>query len=248
MTDPAWLQVLASNGGCHLPCWIGIQVGETEFAELGGPNAEPSHYGGLSPSVRGYWLAGYCDSWQSHGQTVVACNLTYHVFEKSGLIVGMDVNVADLHTYPPQASLYDASFTHAMQRYSLYQVFSELGIPSEIYFDLGLSHYPNFYDMYVFYDELDLALIYSGMGVTDFFQGEIRVCPTYADVLDMNMIFQSSASGFSVLESRYESLVESIANGEMRRFPDQTDMSLDEFYGAIIENQGVVCFWTPDHW
>jgi hypothetical protein len=174
--------------------------------------------------------------------------MIYYIFEKSGVIVGIDVSADNLHTYPPESSLYDASFTYAMQRYSLYRVFFELGPPSDIYFELGLSHYPNFYFMYVFYDELDLVIIYSGMGVTVFLdQGKIRVCPTYADVLDIGMIFQSTESGFSVFNTYHDSIAESIAKGEMRRFPNQTNMSLDDFYGAVIENQGVVCFWTPDH-
>lgn len=244
-TDPSWLELLSSNGDCNLPCWIGIHVGDTEFPELGIGNSSIDPYASTATSSNAYLRSGNCKTSQIGSQTVYLCNLSYTIFESSGTILGIDVLAHHLHTDPPNSSIYDGSFTYAMQRYSLFRVFSELGPPNRIYFSLGLSHSPHFYSLYIFYDELDFMLAYTGFGVSAFNDlGTVRVCPTYVDVTDIRLAIQSSETGFSIFDTRYGFLEEYLADGSVKPFSDETDLSIDDFYNGIVENQGVYCFQT----
>ncbi|RLF31751.1 MAG: hypothetical protein DRM98_05085 [Thermoplasmata archaeon] len=140
---------LATNGGCELPCWWGITPGESTWQEAK-DQLPHRHFQFWFPEVPIHYD--------------VHLNLT----EEDGTVQSIKV----------QSYCFACDrFTEDWSRYSLDQVLSRYGVPSQVRIILALpvdAGGPIYYRLYVFYNDLGFGIIYEGPAVKQ--NGLLHTC------------------------------------------------------------------------
>ncbi len=169
------LEMLRSNGGCELPCWWGIVPGETSWEEVQAFFTVQ----GISVSENGYLGLSYLDPEETNRITMLDVELQ----RQGDLVQGIRVT----HHYYYKS--FQDDFTLTLQRYELAQVLSRYGVPSQVYLSLAVGSpcigpgvVPT-YDMWVVYDDLGIAVLYSGMLIRDL--ENWLLCPVFGQTSDV---------------------------------------------------------------
>lgn len=204
-------EMLATNGGCELPCWWGVTPGQSDWQ-----------------SVIDYFVA--------HGGfqfIILSTEGLYdysilHTFtERNGVIQSIEINGNSQWGIPSQF------FAQDWDHYSLDQVLTRYGVPSRariFLYEYGGGGDP-FYALLVFYDDLGIGIRYHGQAFwTD---DLLRTCFLFTDI---TLWLQSPESLTPLHEN-----VDPDEWSYVVPLEEATGMSMEEFYnifrqpGAYLE-------------
>ena len=153
------LEMLETNGGCQLPCWWGVTPGETRWEQV----EESFTERGVILGQRGWLDLDYLDP--EVGYRFQTLDVRFQ--QEAGLVRSISIET-DYHYLLAQQD-----FSWVWQRYTLESILSRYGVPSQVYLDLvryagdwspGLRQY---YDLWIVYDSLGIAVRYPGMLIRD---------------------------------------------------------------------------------
>ncbi len=218
------VEMLETNGGCELPCWWGITLGETTwqtikdhlglygegFSQPGGVHYQTS-YGGTLGSLLDYYI-----------------DLTF--VERDRVIRSIQVMS---EVFGDGASENFASNWH---RYSPDQVLNRHGEPSQVYIQLVPPierDAPVYYQLWLVYDHLGFYIVYTGPAVYE--PPIMRACLRFDEVTAIALRLQSPRPGESVLESPEL----------LRTLEEATGMDVETFYETFRNADSDVCLESP---
>ncbi|MFL7792921.1 MAG: hypothetical protein AB8I69_12330 [Anaerolineae bacterium] len=232
-------EMLATNGGCELPCWWGITPGETRWDDMVQFFSER----GVYVEEGGELDLQYQISW--HGDRPVYDSMLEVTFHREGdWVQGVTVR----NTRRSASSSDD--FTTLWQRYALQPVLSRHGVPSQVYLNLtvgapciGGGNFPD-YAMWVMYVEQGIAIRYSGLALLD--NEKWLVCPVFGQLRMIEIRLQAADAGTELVAPESEVFD---PGGEFSIYgflPDLAEMSTQAFYDAFSPPEPRTCVVVPD--
>jgi hypothetical protein len=160
---------MTTNGGCELPCWWGIVPGQASFEATQDELA-----------LHGFWVGGASAS-GPRGSDDFGVYLEFEVDD--GLIQAARVSGSYLQG-TPMSEQYRHAFARGWQRYSLAEILSRYGIPTEVFiyspFQADRGDGPA-YHLLVFYENLGIEIDYLG-AAQSLGAGYFRACPDLNDI------------------------------------------------------------------
>lgn len=234
-------EMLATNGGCELPCWWGITPGKSQWADVqdrlglypgrGILRSWPDGvsfgitYGDLkypSPPPYGYYISiGF---FMDHGEVVRSITVEGEVIQR---------------TTPER-------FAQDWHRYSLDQVLRRYGKPSQVMLELWPNppepYYP--YRLFLFYEELGILIEYEGPAIPG--KTFLQVCPVFEQVTSLRLWLQSPKQESSLLQLAD---LDPLELAQMLPLEKATGMDVQTFYKTFKEARAGVCLESPaDVW
>jgi len=222
--------MLETNGDCELPCWWGITPGETRWQEvvelLGLRGTDLHKQGGGVYDIMYVPLDPYRLS--DYGVRLIITEYS-EVVQSIGVQSEMFVGRVSEH------------FARDWRRYSLNQVLTRYGEPSQVMLELWPNppepYYP--YRLFVFYDHLGILLGYEGPAIP----GEpFRVCTKFEQVTQLRLWLQSPKQQTSLLQ------LANLDSGELAQMlplEKATGMTLKTFYETFKDAESQVCMESP---
>lgn len=223
-------ELLVTNGGCELPCWWGIMPEETTWQEV--RNRLSLYYG-----------QGISQPGGVHRHEVVYGDLIYpypppygyyiHIefTERDGVVQSIQVRGEIVRRTTPER------FAQDWRRYSLDQVLTQYGEPSQVILELWPNppepYYP--YRLFVFYDHLGILIEYEGPAIP----GEpFRVCPEFDQVTHLHLWLRSPEDRISLLQLAN---LDSLELAQMLPLEKATGMNVETFYQTFKDRENEVC-------
>jgi hypothetical protein len=205
------VEMLATNGGCELPCWWSITPGETRWDDMIRFFNDRSIWVGES----GWLDLKYQTGW--YGDRLVYDSMMEVTFRREGDVV-QGVVVRDNPQYAPLQDDFAASW----QRYALQPVLSRLGVPSQVYLNLtigapcvGSGIFPD-YGMWVVYESQGAAIRYAGLALRD--NERWLVCPVFGQLEMIEIRLQATDADTELVDLSSEVFDGRIQNlGEYRQ-------------------------------
>lgn len=227
-----WLDLIATNKGCELPCWWGITPGVTRIEELGMLYV---------PDGREYpckiSLAGDLLEFPIHINQDEVLNFTLSMRVKDAIVQRISIVADNLDDFN--------ELSVAMSRYSLGKVLTQYGVPTEIYLAMFAGPHeknaPWEYDLWLYYEPSGILIGYTGEGISR--EGEMnQVCPLYEKVKLIRLELEGTS-----LESRvpikelmgYTDFYPPLSLGQA------TNLNIAEFYELFVDEEVENCFDTP---
>ena len=227
-------EMLETNGGCELPCWWGITPGKTTWQEV---RERLGFYydGGISrPSGMRYHETAYGDVLYPppppYGYSI------YIGFtERDGIVQSIAVFADALHTKFPQR------FAQDWHRYSLDQVLTRYGEPSQVMLELWPTppepYYP--YRLFIFYEQRGFLLAYEGPAIP----GEtFRVCPNFDQITSLRLWLRPPGEGSALLELAN---LDPLERAQMLPLEEVTGMDVQTFYETFRQAGTGACLESP---
>jgi len=243
-----WLEMLSTNGGCDLPCWLGLHPGSAtweDVAYLFAPVATSEIPFPASVVTKRY------DFGLSLNRLDIV-NLLLGLFEKEGVVQHIYVNYSAVNERDNPA--YNASFANAVRRYSLQQILADNGVPSRVLLEIPAYpaelNAPWWFTVWVFYDELGILAEYRGEGLAHS-GDQIRVCPEFSRVHGISLSLQSPESDIHIenLSNETAYIEEGLKKGWIHTLQESTTLDLGGFYLTFVQTENQGCFVTPlDFW
>ena len=239
--------MISTNGGCNLPCWLGLLPGEAAEWDI-----SEIYY----PIVGTYLILPPSEEiTRDHSpldlDTDGITELYFDFFEQNGILQRILVSTDSLNR-PENDPLYYPPLTEAMQQYALAQVLAQYGVPTHVW--IGLSGGPAepggswIYSMWVFYDNLGFSVYYEG-ALLSRTSDTLQVCPIYEGVSNITMYLQSAESERSLdvfLEDAYGSWVQGmVSQGILMDLKSATGLSTKEFHRRFTEPGQEPCIESP---
>lgn len=211
-------ELLETNGGCELPCWWGITLGETTWEEAKERLITPGLHRAIPHPALAY---DYC------------YDITLR--PREGIIQTIHIQA---EVFPSTRS---ERFARDWRRYSLDQVLTRYGMPSQVMLELWPNppgpYYP--YRLFIFYDHLGILIGYTGSAVP----GEpLRVCPRFEEMEILDLWLQSPERGVSLLELAD---LDPLEEAQMLPLEDATGMDVSTFYETFRQAGTAVCLESP---
>lgn len=228
------VDMLETNGGCELPCWWGIMPGETDwqtvrnlFASLGkGTNDVPYLDGTIGHGSRNFEVSHF-----DHPDYYIA-----HTFvERDRVVQSIEIMCEVFEDATSE------NFARDWHRYSLDQVLTRYGEPSQVMLELWPDppepYYP--YRLFVFYEELGILIKYEGPAIP----GEtFRVCPEFEQVTVLHLWLQSHEQGLSLLQLAN---LDPLEQAQMLPLEEAAGMDAETFYETFKEADTAACLESP---
>ncbi len=230
------IKMQESNGSCELPCWWGITPGKTI-----GQEARQV----LSP------LRNFGENYVLDVANPVKHVYTFHLKAYSDIDVRLEtsksetqpvetIGVSSLIPDSDQSTQYHESW----QRYYLKDLFTKLGMPTEVWLGFGWhvgdggpdrppESSPYFWGLYVYYDELGLKVEYAGLAIKN---NPNRACFSFSQLKTANIFIQRRPISGPPLEPLF---------GEVHPIQDVSNLSLEEFYMTVKDSKSPVCIESP---
>ena len=210
--------MLATNGGCELPCWWGSTPGQSDWQCM---KQQFDAYDAYYFDVKG-----------PNGYSI------YYILneftEQDGIVQYVQVR-SEFTGYVQEDKDEDeayAQFTQDWKHYSLDQVLTRYGVPSRVRIRLGYDGGGNlWYQLYIFYDDLGIGIRYIGPAEA---KGELlRAC----FLLDRITLWLQSPESSEPLDRHITADEWSVSDDIEKAI----DMTVEEFYetfrhpGACLE-------------
>lgn len=229
--------MLETNGGCELPCWWGITPGETDwqtvrslFASLGKrTNDIPYSDGTIGHGSRNFEVSH--PEHLDHLEYYVA-----HTFvERDGRVQSVEVKCEVFRDATSE------QFARDWHRYSLDQVLTRYGLPSQVMLELWPNppepYYP--YRLFVFYEHLGILIEYEGPAIP----GEpFRICPVFEQVNYLRLWLQSPERGIPLLQLAN---LDPLEQAQMLPLEEATGMDIQTFYETFRQAGTTACLESP---
>ena len=225
------IRSLKTNRGCELPCWWGITPGKTKWNEMLNSFAAQ----GIDSRDEGQLNLGVVDR-------SAPLDVTFQ--QENDLVQAIDVKVDSYDT------LGHPQYADAWHRYTLDQMLSQYGIPTQVYLELTIGAgdwspgMKQSYDLWLAYDNKGIAIRYPGELIRD--NRGYFVCPVFGNVGGIEIRLQSPNSHTPVvkLEMGYQGYE---VNGSLKEL---TGINPQEFYEMFtqVPPQGCLLVTTPRPW
>jgi hypothetical protein len=225
-------ELLETNGGCSLPCVWGISPGQTKYED----------------AQRFFQSLGWKGS-EAHGSYWTGKDMqSFPVSIRIGVYPEGDV------VRKIRFSLAGNGFQEKVKYYSFDSMIRALGKPSEILAFVGtspgiLEPEQTSFEVLLHYAERNTLLEYQGTAVRD--GDSYRICPSYPNAESTEVDPLSGNISISVAEAEQPSVPEELVR-PLSMLPDYylsvekaLGISNDQFYDAVSENNGNVCFESP---
>jgi len=186
-------EMLETNGGCELPCWWGIIPGETAWQAAKDFFASQ----GIEEIVYEGDLYYYFDP--PLLERSMQYNLELHFTQRAGVVHSIEVHSQVLGD--PKINC----FAQDWRRYSLDQVLSRYGMPSQVRIHVVPEIEPGapiYYSLALVYDHLGFFILYEGPAVYE--PLVMRICPRFGEAARIYLELQAPRPGESVLEPQEE--------------------------------------------
>lgn len=227
-------RMLDTNGDCELPCWWGVVPGEPTLQTLQKFN---TFYGKPLPQSDGtvVYGVGFFVVENSEGQPDYS--LSVNLLDQSGTIAAIEVD-SSIRTVSP-----NKNFMNAWKRYSLGNVLSHYGIPSQarVMFappaEVGSS--PE-YRLTLIYEKIAFGISYAGRADYDVGNGLMRACPTLANTNWISLHIRSTT-----IKLRSPFFLPDPAGYDLP-LEDATGISLEDFYQQFRNSSNKTCLQGKD--
>ncbi len=245
--------IMAPNNDCQLPCWWGIESGESvadawQVFDTINENAWVD-----SPSQRGeLQQIGFFDHFYRDeiGEPIYASFLVNLLVQADAIKV-IDIYVGRSVTFDlgtPEYLQIGERLVRDWEQYSLQNMFGAFGKPDMI----NLLPVPYGDDLYyfvnIYYPDLGIAISYfPPVSVND--RGERTICPNMFDLLSMSLFLYEPGTELPAdyLQATYllwplspEPIDEYVESSDLE---SRTGMSVDEFVALMLDDeQGNTCF------
>jgi len=206
-------EMLETNGGCELPCWWGIIPGKTDWQ-----------------SVKEWFTAigGFVFEIPSPERL-----FDYYIdmsFEHNhGIVESITVMSEIARGYNSQ------HFAQDWRRYSLDQVLTRYGLPSQVYIQFVPpleQDAPAYYQLWLVYDHLGFYTVYTGPVAYE--PPIMKACLRFKEVWSIMLYLQSPRPGEPVLESP-----------DLHPLEEATGMDVQTFYETFRQAGTAACLESP---
>ncbi len=216
-------ELLKTNGGCELPCWWGITLGQSGWP------ADPFV---ACLAVRGSFAFDTPHPTQPFDYYI---DITFN--RRDRIIQSIKISSGKFNRMGKASS----QFYRDWARYSLDQVLTRYGKPSQVLLELWPNppepYYP--YRLFVFYEELGILIAYEGPAIP----GEtFRVCPEFEQVTDLRLWLQSPNQEYSFLQLAN---LDPTEQAQLLPIEEATGMDVETFYKTFKEAYTTVCLESP---
>jgi hypothetical protein len=234
------LDLIESNGGCELPCFLGIQPGVSmweEIRRIEGPLYFRAQY--LPYDKDSIYLYTYMEG--------RAENLEVG-FKGSNKVIEQITVVARIYL-PDDPYGYFPAFAETMHRYSLPNLLAEFGIPSRILLHVQGQAEPGAgtqASILLLYDKLGILADYWFLdSVTqDSETGALRACPNYEHTHSVSLYLQNPENN-NPLERMIGGADDYALNHLLKPVQDVTTLSIEDFFNLFVEPDESDCFEVP---
>ena len=237
-SDERLLQVkewLATNAGCRLPCWWGIEPGKVTWNEvsefLNRIGAKSSVY---EESGMVLHYTGGFDLNQEHVFNSVAFQ------EKDTIITALVIDASGFNDSP--------NFKNAWASLSPEKIIVDYGVPTRVWVKSGSSVHEGSpgptmpYSVWVFYDHLGILVRYSGQVK---YESIYKMCPVYSEQGnlsdDIDIYLQSPNTNIPL---EHLPTVKYNANDAIS-LEEAAGITLNEFYDLFTKPGAEPCFESP---
>jgi hypothetical protein len=233
---------MATNGGCELPCWWGIRLGDSledvnqTFIGLGMPWLGIEHSRKVDSDQMGTFSVGYYDR---HEDTIVArldINMEFHELDNSIEYIYVDVDrVGDLERSQQE-------FIRDWEQYYLSSFLQRYGKPTQVYFRIrhvgDLMLIPQF-SVSLLYREQGLAITYhiEGMWLDEKYT-QAEVCLDIENVRSLELS-SFNPDGFDRWGHQFAPYHDEIY--ETLTWEAKIGMLLDVFYETYQNSENLNC-------
>jgi hypothetical protein len=232
-------EMLATNGGCELPCWWGITPGETRWDEMVQFFSERN----IPVGENGQLDLKYQTDWY-RDRPVYDSTMEVAFHREGDLVRGVTVRNNRHYTSSPEG------FTTLWQRYALQPVLSRHGVPSQVHLNLtvgapciGAGNFPD-YKMWVIYENQGIAIRYSGLALRD--NEKWLVCPVFGELKMIEIRLQAAGAETELVDPESEVYDPGGTFSVYGFLPELTGMSLQAFYDAFSQLVPQTCIIAPD--
>lgn len=229
------IKLLQTNGGCELPCFWGIKVGETKWEDAR------------------LWLSKltriYDDkSFYSDGDGGYPANLmTFTLTDDDptgqfDLILTIGNGRIQRLVFSPGGTIGDIEFLPKfIQNYSLEKIFKQLGKPDSVFIYICEKYKHPCFIMAVLYDNQKIAMDISGEALPD-----NQVCPKIGEGGNLTWMNISIANPDSALELIPPSMVINPYLADLKSIKDVLGIDESEFYRRVL-SESPACFAIVVH-
>lgn len=211
--------MLEANDGCELPCWWGIVPGETDWHTV---QNRFRAMGGFVFDI-------------PHPERLFDYRIGLSFVEQQGVVQSIRVTS---EVFRGGTSLHFAQDWH---RYSLDQVLTRYGEPSQVMLELWPNppepYYP--YRLFVLYEGLGILIEYEGPAIP----GEtFQVCPEFEQVAYLCLWLQSHEQERSLLQLAG---LDPLEQAQMLPLEEATGMDVHTFYETFRQAGTEACLQSP---
>lgn len=218
-------RLMTENGGCELPCWWGIVPGESNIETI----AEQFVPQGL------VWWEEWKQLEDSSSRSSAA--LTFEI----------DENI--IQTINVWGGGEGDGFVQDWGRYSLDQVLTRYGTPSQVFVYYPWRPDPDtppLYHLLLFYETLGIEIDYVGTS-QDINKEETQVCPNLREVFQINLLLYQPARISNIVETVIPPETISFIAGpeivyDLIEWEQATGTTLDSFYETFKGGNASSCF------
>lgn len=214
--------MLETNGGCELPCWWGIVLGDGTIETLKKIGATYSQPFPQRDDTVLYGAGGF-DVVTSSGKPDYSIRI--EIFDFDGKIVSIGVTGA-IRSIDSRVG-----FVRAWKHYSIDQVLSRYGTPSAMRIQLSPRSEPGAplgYALTLAYERLGILISYRGEATDGSKADFIQACPSLVNVdrIDLKLQLPTTSTRFPLLRP-------TDPIGYDRSLEEATGMSLEDFYNKF---------------
>jgi hypothetical protein len=227
-------ELMATNGGCELPCWWGIMPGETKV------------------ETAREQLVAMGASWLEDNYASIGVNWGLSIqFEVSGGLV-QSMNIGSSYT---SGVIDRESFTEGWRRYSLMEMLNRHGVPTRVLVCLPFRADPGSgpsYHLLVFYENLGIEIEYRG-GAEQLDGRRYRACPDLEEIREIGLfLYQPDQVGDVVERILPPESVSYMAGPdgvyELISWQQTAGSSLESFYETFSAQEERACFEFTGYW
>lgn len=231
------LDLIESNGGCKLPCFLGIQPGVSAWEEIRkveGPLYFREQY--LPDDKGSTYLYTYIEKRVE--------NLDVAFWGAGNIIERITV---DARIYLPDDPYgHFPAFAKAMRRYSLPSILSEFGVPSRILLQVQGQVEPGAgtqASILLLYDDLGILVDYWFLDIVtqNSETGILRACPNYEHNYSISLYLQNPENN-TPLERMIGDVDDYALNHLLKPIENVTTLSTVDFYELFVSPNENACF------
>lgn len=240
-------RLMTENGGCELPCWWGIVPGETNFAmipELFVPQGlvgvkELSQLFVILKQERMVWLEG---------------GIELHA-RGAGSSIGVQFEVENdiIQSIKVRGGKANEEFVDDWGHYSLDQVLTRYGVPSQVFVYNGRQAHPGpaYYRLLLFYETIGVAIDYAGIAQHPI-DGKSQVCPDLSQVSLINLFLYQPGKVDNVVElvlppQEVDFVISSGTVYDLIKWEQSVGTSLEAFHETFKDGDSNNCFEFTVH-
>lgn len=226
------IRLLQTNGGCELPCFWGIKVGETKWEDA-------RHW--LSKLTKVYDDESFYSDEEGDGgyPAYFMSFILRDEIPTQSLVIIPTIGEDKIQRliFSPGGTIGDVGFLpEYIQNYSLEKIFKQLGKPDNIFISLCEKYKPPCFFMVVLYEDQKIAIDITGEALP-----ENQVCPKIGEGGDLTAMGISIANPDSDLDIIPPSMVINPFLGDWKPIKDILGIDESEFYSRVL-TESPACF------